>query len=61
MEIRRFLKSAEGLVTVEWVAIAAVCLIAAFGISALVMEGADALGGAVADNMSDAADTIDPP
>lgn len=56
-----FMRDERGLVTIEWVAIAAIALLAAVAISGLVLNGADRLGGAVANNMSDAADTIDPP
>jgi Flp pilus assembly pilin Flp len=57
----RFRREERGLVTIEWVAVGAVALLAAVAISALVLNGADRLGGAVANNMRDAADTIDPP
>jgi hypothetical protein len=56
---RGFLKAVEGLTTIEWVAIASVVLLAGLGITSMVLEGADELGGAVADQMEDAADDID--
>jgi hypothetical protein len=46
------------LTTVEWVVLCAVVLLAAVGISNMVLQGADELGGAVADKMSDAADQV---
>jgi hypothetical protein len=52
------------LVTIEWVAISAVALVAAVGISAMLLQGADDLGGSIADRMSEAADeepAPDPP
>jgi hypothetical protein len=42
-----FLRRDEGLVTIEWVGIAAVMVIAAIGISTYIMEGADGTGGAI--------------
>ena len=56
--IRVFLERTCGLTTIEWVALCAVVLLAAFGISTFVLEGADALGGSVAKGMKDAADDI---
>jgi Flp pilus assembly pilin Flp len=61
MRFNQFLKADEGLTTVEWVVLAAVCLLAALGISNMVLGGANELGGAVADQMSDAADDVSPP
>lgn len=56
--IRRFISDDKGLVTIEWVAIAAVAFIAAIGIAGLLLNSADGLGGAVADQMSEAADDV---
>jgi hypothetical protein len=53
-----FFRRDEGLTTVEWVVRCAVVLLAAVGISNMVLQGADELGGAVADKMSDAADQV---
>lgn len=47
-KIKSFLKNEEGLVTIEWIGIAAVCLIAAVAISGFIMEGADGAGGNIA-------------
>jgi hypothetical protein len=46
--MKRFFRNDEGLVTIEWVGIAAVCLIAAIAISGFIMEGADTAGGGIA-------------
>jgi hypothetical protein len=51
-----FLKKTDGLTTIEWVMLAAVVMAAAFGISNMVMLGANDLGTSVADQMSEAAD-----
>jgi hypothetical protein len=64
--IKKFLHRDEGLVTIEWVGIAAVMVIAAIGITAFVMEGADGVGGSVATGLDAlAADVagpdVDPP
>ena len=53
---RSFLAIDKGLVTIEWVAIAAIAFLAAAGISAVLMQGADGLGGAVADRMAETAE-----
>ena len=58
---RSFLANDEGLVTIEWVAIAAVAFLAAAGISAILMQGADGLGGAAAGRMAAAAEDIGDP
>ncbi len=57
--VRSFVRSADGLTTIEWVCLSAVVLLAAFGISSMVLQGADRLGGAVATSMEEAADDID--
>jgi hypothetical protein len=43
----KFVKKDDGLVTIEWVGIAAVMVLAAVAITAFVMQGADSAGGAV--------------
>ena len=53
---KNFIKSEDGLVTIEWVGIAAIVFLAALGISALLLQGADGLGGSVANRMAAAAD-----
>ena len=58
---RSFLANDEGLVTIEWVAITAVAFLAAVGISAILMQGADGLGGAVANRMAASVDAMPPP
>ena len=55
-----FARATQGLVTIEWVAISAVALVAAVGISAMLLQGADDLGGSIADRMSAAADEEEP-
>ena len=46
-KFKAFLKNEEGLVTIEWIGIAAVMVIAAVAIAAFVMNGADIAGGNV--------------
>jgi len=53
-----FIKGTDGLTTIEWVMLCAVVMLAALGISNMVLQGADQLGGAVAEKMSDAADDV---
>jgi hypothetical protein len=43
----RFLKKDDGLVTIEWVGIAAVMVLAAIAITGFVMNGADVAGKSV--------------
>ena len=54
-----FLKNTQGITTIEWVALCAVVLLAAMGISSFVLQGVDGLGGAVVENMEEAADDLD--
>ena len=54
-----FLKKTHGITTIEWVALCAIVLLAALGISSFVLQGVDGLGGAVVDNMEEAADNLD--
>ncbi len=55
----RFLSDRTGITTIEWVVVSAVVMTAAFAISVVVLQGAEDLGGSVADRMSDAADDVD--
>ena len=50
-----FLKKDDGLVTIEWVAIAAVAFVASVTIAGTLLSGASNLGGSVADQMNAAA------
>ncbi len=54
-----FLRKTDGVQTLEWVALCAVIVLAALGISAFILEGADGLSGAVVDQMGEAADEVD--
>lgn len=45
--MKKFLKNEDGLVTIEWVGIAAVMVLAAIAITAAVMGSADNTGSAV--------------
>lgn len=54
-----FLRKTDGVQTIEWVALCAIVVLAALGISAFVLQGADGLGGAVVTQMGDAAADID--
>lgn len=45
--IKRYIKNEDGLVTIEWVGIAAVVVVAGLVISGLVMNAADGVGGQV--------------
>ena len=42
--MKKFIQNDDGLVTIEWVGIAAVMVLAAIAITAFVMQGADAAG-----------------
>jgi hypothetical protein len=53
-----FFRRRSGLATVEWVVLCAVVLLAAAGISRLILQSADGLGGAVADKMDKAAGEV---
>ena len=61
MKIDKFIRNEAGLTTIEWVVISAVVLVAALAISSSILGGANDLGGAVANQMSIAADEVDPP
>ena len=56
--VSKFFRSTDGLTTVEWVVLCAVVLLAALGISNMVLQGADKLGGSVATKMGTAADSV---
>ena len=59
---RKFLRRDEGLVTIEWVGIAAVMVLAAIGITAFVMQGADVAGDSINTRLQDVAtDAATPP
>jgi Flp pilus assembly pilin Flp len=45
--MKKFLKNEDGLVTIEWVGIAAVMVLAAVAITGFVMQGADVAGNSV--------------
>lgn len=45
--MKKFLNNEEGLVTIEWVGIAAVMVLAAIAITGFVMQGADVAGNSV--------------
>jgi Flp pilus assembly pilin Flp len=45
--MKKFLRNEDGLVTIEWVGIAAVMVLAAIAITGFVMNGADIAGGSV--------------
>jgi hypothetical protein len=47
----KFLKKDDGLVTIEWVGIAAVMVLAAIAITGFVMNGADIAGKSVNDGL----------
>jgi hypothetical protein len=59
--MKKFFGRDEGLVTIEWVGIAAVCLIAAIAISGFIMEGADTAGGSIATGVEAAGAAANPP
>ena len=52
---RNFLEDEHGLVTIEWIAIAAVVLVSTAAIATAVLDGAETLGTSVANEMSAAA------
>jgi hypothetical protein len=56
--IRDFLERTCGVTTIEWVAVCAIVLLAAFGISNMVMGGTNELGKSVAKGLRDSADDI---
>ena len=48
----KFLRKTDGVVTVEWVGISAVLVLAALAITAFTMQGADAAGGRVSSGIN---------
>jgi len=56
--LRNFFVKRDGLATVEWVVLCAVVLLAAAGISKLILQSADGLGGSVAKKMDTVAGEI---
>jgi hypothetical protein len=49
----KFVKKDDGLVTIEWVGIAAVMVLAAIAITAFIMQGTDATAKSVVDGLGD--------
>ncbi len=49
----KFVKKDDGLVTIEWVGIAAVMVLAAIAISAFIMQGTDAAAKTVNDGLKE--------
>jgi hypothetical protein len=47
----KFFGKTDGVVTIEWVAIAAVMVLAAIGITAFTMQGVDSAGNSVASGL----------
>ena len=56
----KFVKKDDGLVTIEWVGIAAVMVLAAIAITAFIMQGADGASKSVAEGVQ-SVDAHDPP
>jgi hypothetical protein len=56
----KFVKKDDGLVTIEWVGIAAVMVLAAIAITAFVMQGADGAAKGVVTGVK-SVDASDPP
>jgi hypothetical protein len=56
----KFVKNEDGLVTIEWVGIAAVMVLAAIAIAAFVMQGTEGAAGTVAAGL-ESVDATDPP
>ncbi|MDP3738240.1 MAG: hypothetical protein Q8R02_12670 [Hyphomonadaceae bacterium] len=50
--MKKFVHSEDGLVTIEWVGIAAVMVLAAIAITGFVMQGADVAGKSVKDGLN---------
>ena len=60
--LKKFVRREDGLVTIEWVGIAAVMVLAAIGITAFVMQGADVAGNSINTGLQNvAADAATPP
>ena len=58
----KFFRKEDGLVTIEWVGIAAVMVLAALAITAFVMQGADGAAGSINKGLTtvDASDPAGP-
>ena len=56
----KFVKKDDGLVTIEWVGIAAVMVLAAIAITAFIMQGADGASKGIATGVQ-SVDASDPP
>ncbi|HEY7800151.1 MAG TPA: hypothetical protein VIA80_15400 [Hyphomonadaceae bacterium] len=58
----KFFRKEDGLVTIEWVGIAAVMVLAALAITAFVMQGADQAAGSINEGLEtvDASDPAGP-
>ena len=54
--MKKFLRNEEGLVTIEWVGIAAVMVLAAIAVTAFIMTGAGNAGESVAGGLTTMAD-----
>ncbi|HEX5008591.1 MAG TPA: hypothetical protein VFV70_15865 [Hyphomonadaceae bacterium] len=57
--MKKFLRNEEGLVTIEWVGIAAVMVLAAIAVTAFVMTGAGDAGKSVTAGLGAAADSAE--
>jgi Flp pilus assembly pilin Flp len=57
--MKKFLKNEDGLVTIEWVGIAAVMVLAAIAITAAVMGSADDTGAAVDAKLGAVAEAVE--
>jgi hypothetical protein len=55
-----FLRKTDGLTTIEWVALTAVVLFAALGITGYLLQALDGYGGAMSRKMCTEAKAIDP-
>jgi Flp pilus assembly pilin Flp len=59
--MKKFLKNEDGLVTIEWVGIAAVMVLAAVAITGFVMNGADVAGQSVNTGLQSVASDAETP
>lgn len=59
--MKKFLNNEDGLVTIEWVGIAAVMVLAAVAITGFVMNGADVAGKSVNDGLQSVATDAETP
>ncbi len=51
--MKKFLKNEDGLVTIEWVGIAAVMVLAAIAITGFVMQGTDVAANGITDGLEE--------